>query len=81
MAEFIEVPIEKEDGSEGLHYVNFEAVSYVDSQIEQKGKDRTLTVYLDNGYWFTLSGSKADELLCLIKNRLCVHFRGDAGGN
>ena len=81
MAEFIEVPVEREDGSEALHYVNIEAISYVDSHIDQKGKGRTLTVHLDDGYWFTLSGSKVDELLNLIKNRLCMHFRGDAGDN
>ena len=49
MAEFIEVPIENEDGSKGLHHVNIEAISYVDSHIDQKGKGRTLTVYLNNG--------------------------------
>jgi hypothetical protein len=79
MAEFIEVPIEREDGSEGLHYVNIEAISYVDSHIEQKGPGRTLTVYLDNGYWFTISGPKADESLNLIKTRLCINFKRDAG--
>lgn len=81
MAEFIEVPIEREDGSEGLHYVNIEAISYVDSHVEQKGDGRTLTVYLDNGYWFTLSGPKADETLHLIKTRLCMHFKGGADDN
>jgi hypothetical protein len=81
MAEFIEVPIAREDGSEGLHYVNIEAISYVDSHIEQKGEGRTLTVYLDNGYWFTLSGPKVDEVLYLIKDRLCMHFKGDASDN
>lgn len=81
MAEFIEVPIEREDGSEGLHYVNIEAISYVDSHIEQKGKGRTLTVYLDNGYWFTLSGPKVDETLHLINDRLCMHFKGGASDN
>ncbi len=81
MAEFIEVPIEREDGSGGLHYVNIEAISYVDSHIEQKGKGRTLTVYLDNGYWFTLSGPKVDETLHLINDRLCMHFKGGASDN
>jgi hypothetical protein len=81
MAEFIEVPIAREDGSEGLHYVNIEAISYVDSHIEQKGEGRTLTVYLDNGYWFTLSGPKVEEVLHLIKDRLCMHFKGDASDN
>ncbi len=36
----------------------------------------TLTVYLDNGYWFTLSGTKADEVVHLIKTRMCMHFKG-----
>ena len=81
MAEFIEVPIEREDGSEGLHYVNIEAISYVDSHIEQEGKGRTLTVYLDNGYWFTLSGPKMDEVLHVIKTRLYAHFKGGASDN
>jgi hypothetical protein len=81
MAEFIEVPIEREDGSGGLHYVNIEAISYVDSHIEQKGKGRTLTVYLDNGYWFTLSGPKVDEILHLINDRLYMHFKGGASDN
>jgi hypothetical protein len=79
MAEFIEVPIVKEDGSEGLHYVNIEAISYVDSHIEQGGKDRTLTVYLHNGYWFTLSGPKVDEVLHLIKGLMCINFRNSPG--
>lgn len=78
MAEFLEVPIEKEDGSAGLHYVNLEAISYVDSQVDRKGEGSTLTVYLNNGYWFTLSGTKADEVLRLIRDRQCMHFKGDA---
>jgi hypothetical protein len=81
MAEFIEVPITREDGSEGLHYVNIEAVSYADSHIDQNEERRTLTVYLDNGYWFTLSGPKAEDLLRLIRSRLCVGFKGHAGDN
>jgi hypothetical protein len=81
MAEFIEVPIEREDGSRALHYVNIEAISYVDSHVDQEGGASTLTVYLDNGYWFTLSGTKADELLNLIRNRLGIGFKGDVREN
>jgi hypothetical protein len=81
MAEFIEVPITREDGSEGLHYVNVEAISYADSHIDQNEERLTLTIYLDNGYWFTLSGPKADELLRLMKNRLCVGFKDHASDN
>jgi hypothetical protein len=81
MAEFIEVPIEREDGSEGLHYVNIEAISYVDSQTPPKGGGLTLTVHLDDGYWFTLSGPKADEIMHLIKDRMCIHFKNDASDN
>jgi hypothetical protein len=81
MAEFIEVPIEREDGSEGLHYVNIEAISYVDSHIEQKGKGRTLTVYLDNGYWFTLSGPKMHEALRIISDRMFINMKCDAIDN
>jgi hypothetical protein len=51
----------------------------VDSRVEREEKGRVLTVYLVNGYWFTLSEAKADELLRLIKNRLCMHFKADAG--
>lgn len=81
MAEFIEVPIEREDGSEGLHYVNIGAISYVDLNVEQEGKRPALTVYLNSGYWFTLSGLKANELLQLVKDRLCVSFKAGDGDN
>jgi len=81
VAEFIEVPIEKEDGSEGLHYVNIEAISYVDSHNELRGRGRVLTVYLHNGYWFTLTGPKVNEVLHLIKDRLCVHFKAEGNGH
>lgn len=67
MAEFIEVPVEREDGSEGLHYVNIEAISYVDFRPDSKGGGSMPTVYLDKGYWFTLSGPKAGEALRLLK--------------
>jgi len=49
MAEFIEVPVAREDGSRGLHYLNIEPISYPDSHIDQKEQGRTLTVYTDNG--------------------------------
>jgi hypothetical protein len=81
MSEFIEVPITREDGSAGLHYVNLEAISYADSHTNQDEEGRTLTIYLDNGYWFTLSGPKAEELLHLIKSRLYVGFKDHASDN
>ena len=34
MAEFFEVPVRREDGSEGLHFVNLEAITYIDLDIE-----------------------------------------------
>jgi hypothetical protein len=81
MAEFIEVPITREDGSEALHYINIEAISYIDSHIGQEGEGRTLTVHLADGYWFTLSGPKAAEMATLIKNHSSGYFKGDAREN
>jgi hypothetical protein len=82
MAEFFEVPIRREDGSEALHYVNVEAVAYAERADAEGGGGTSpgpLKVYLNNGYWFTVSGPKADEVLRLIQNRLCIQFRRDAG--
>ena len=59
MAEFFEVPVRREDGSEGLHFVNLEAISYID--LDTEGGTATtdrVRIYLNNGYWFTLSGPK-----------------------
>jgi hypothetical protein len=81
MAEFIEVPVAREDGSEGLHYVNIEAISYIDLHAAQEGEGRTLTVHLADGYWFTLSGPKSVEMLNLIKNHSSHHYKGDARDN
>ncbi|MDR3633136.1 MAG: hypothetical protein P4L84_04815 [Isosphaeraceae bacterium] len=82
MSEFIEVPVEREDGSEGLRYVNIDAVSYVEVQGAQEvNKIGTIVIHLVDGYWFTLTGAKADEALGLVKSRMCVHFRTDPGGN
>ena len=81
MAEFIEVPIEREDGSKGLHYINISAISYIDLCAEHEGKRQSLTVYLNSGYWFTLSGPKADQLLNLVRGRECMHFKAGAGDN
>lgn len=74
MAEFFEVPVRREDGSEALQYVNVEAVSYV-----ERDAATDLRVYLNNGYWFTVSGPLADDVLNLIKARLCVQFKRDGG--
>ena len=80
MAEFFEVPIQREDGSEGMHYVNIEAVAYTECDgVEGGGGSGPVKVYLNNGYWFTVSGPKADEVMGLIKNRLCVQFGRGAG--
>ncbi len=75
MAEFFEVPVRREDGSEGLHFVNVEAISYIDLDHEAgvPTSDR-VRVYLNNGYWFTLSGLKAKEVLNMIKNLACMRF-------
>jgi hypothetical protein len=82
MAEFFEVPVRREDGSEGLHYVNIEAISYVDLEIEAgKTVSDGVKVYLNNGYWFTLAGPKGEEVLNLIKNRACVWFKERAGNS
>jgi len=82
MAEFIEVPIEREDGTEGLHCVNIDAISYVDIQDARKGeKGVSVVVHLSDGYWFTLAGLKADEMMRLLKFRMCVQFKTDPGGN
>lgn len=80
MAEFIEVPIRREDGSEALQYINVEAISCVDYQEagQEKGSG-ALKVHLNNGYWFTLSGSKADEVLSLVKTRMCILIKGSTG--
>jgi hypothetical protein len=80
MAEFFEVPIRREDGSGATQYVNVEAIAYA----ERDGagtQDDTLKVYLNNGYWFTLSGPKAADVLSLIQTRMCVQFRERAGDN
>ena len=78
MAEFFEVPIRREDGSEAVQYVNIEAVSYAERD-PSGGARSELKVYLNNGYWFTLSGSMADDLLNLINTRLCLQFKRNPG--
>jgi len=82
MAEFFEVPVRREDGSEGLHFVNIEAITYIDLD-EEAGTTRPdrVKVYLNNGYWFTLSGPKAEEVLNMIKNLLRVTFKQGHGQN
>jgi dUTPase len=82
MAEFFEVPVLREDGSVGSHYVNIEAISYVDLESEAgKLTPDGVKVYLNNGYWFTVSGAKVEEVLSLIKNRASVRFRERPGEN
>ena len=82
MAEFFEVPIRREDGSESLHYVNIEAISYIDYAGRSKGEASTeMKVYLNNGYWFTVSGTKAEEILNLIKARGSISFGKPTGDN
>jgi len=75
MSEFFQVPVRREDGSEGIHFVNIDAISYVDLETEDsKVVSEGVRVHLNDGYWFTLSGPKAEEVLRLIKNRGCMHF-------
>jgi hypothetical protein len=82
MAEFFEVPIRREDGSEGVHFVNIEAISYIDLNMDNNSKQLTnLAIYLNNGYWFTLSGAKMEEVLSLVKARASVWIKGNAGDN
>lgn len=82
MAEFFEVPIRREDGSESLHYINVEAISYIDYPGQKKeGTVTDMRIYLNNGYWFTASGSKAEEILNLVKTRGCISFGNPAGNN
>jgi hypothetical protein len=82
MAEFFEVPIRREDGSEGLLYVNIEAVAYADCEGKaDKGLIDGMKIYLNNGYWFTLSGTKAEGVLNLIKNRACFRLDQGTGDN
>ena len=38
-------------------------------------------VYLNNGYWFTLSGPKIEEILSLIRDRVSVRFSQKPGEN
>jgi len=73
MAEFFEVPVGREDGSEGFHFVNIEAISYIDfDAAPAKTTLDSVKIYLNNGYWFTLSGPKAAEVIGLIKGRVCA---------
>ena len=70
MAEFFEVPIRREDGSEGIQYINIDALSYAERDASGSTVAE-LKVFLNNGYWFTVSGPMADEVLNLINTRLC----------
>jgi len=82
MAEFFEVPVGREDGSDGFHLVNIEAISYIDFDAgSAKTNLDSVKVYLNNGYWFTLSGPKAAEVVGLIKSRACVRFKEGVGEN
>ncbi len=75
MAEFFEMPVRREDGSSSLQYINIEAISYVDLETEAAEERSTgMRVYLNNGYWFTVAGPKAAEVLSLIKERASVVF-------
>ena len=80
MATFFEVPVEREDGSNGLQYVNIEAIAYVDLDTDATAKIPTnMRVYLNNGYWFTVMGPKAGEILSLIKQRARMQFKEGTG--
>jgi len=82
MAEFLEVPLQKEDGAVGVQYINLDAISYVEvaTNPAQKTSD-DVKVHLNNGYWFTLSGSKAEDVLTVIKERACIRFTRSQGDN
>ena len=70
MVEFFELTVEREDGSTGLQYINVEAISYVDLETDAvREASVDIRVYLNNGYWFTVAGPKAAEVLSLIKER------------
>ncbi|MBV8488603.1 MAG: hypothetical protein JO161_10020 [Planctomycetaceae bacterium] len=80
MAEFFELFVEREDGRKGLQYINIEAISYVDLEIDAAGATSGETrVYLNNGYWFTVTGTKAAEVLSLINERGRAHFKEGTG--
>ncbi len=66
----------------GSHYINIEAISYVDLETEA-GKliPDGVKVYLNNGYWFTLSGTYVEEFLSLIRDRASVQFKKKLGEN
>jgi hypothetical protein len=80
MAKFFEVPVEREDGSKGLQYVNIDAITYVDLDTDAAQKIPTnLRIYLNNGYWFTVVGPKAGEILSLIKLSARMQFKEGTG--
>jgi dUTPase len=82
MAEFFEVPVLREDGSVGSHYINIEAISYVDLETEAGNLvPEGVRVHLNNGYWFTVSGTKVEEVLSLIRERASVRFKEKLGEN
>ncbi len=74
MSEFFEITVRREDGSEGIQYINIDAVSYAEHD-RSRTASTELKVYLNNGYWFTISGPMADDLLYLINTRLCLQFK------
>ena len=80
MAEFFEVPVLREDGSVGSHYINIEAISYVDLETEAGNLvPDGVRVHLNNGYWFTVSGTKVEEVLSLIRELRQRPIQGEAG--
>ncbi len=81
MAEFLEVPVRREDGSKGLQYINIDAISYVEPETDAHEASTGLKVYLNNGYWFTVVGPQAAELLSLIKSCATVQFKKRVGDN
>lgn len=70
MAEFFEMSVQREDGSVALHYVNIEAISYLEYQAASGERPQdTLKVHLHDGYWFTLFGANAQQVLSLVRAR------------
>ena len=80
MVEFLELPVEREDGSTGMRYINVEAISYVDLETDAiQGTSGDVRIYLNNGYWFTVTGPKAAEVLSLIRERGRARFKESTG--
>lgn len=80
MAFFFEIPVEREDGSKGLQYINLEAISYVDLDTDALEKiPINMRIYLNNGHWFTVMGPTAWEILSLMRQRAGMQLKQGSG--